>query len=1200
MKKTIITALSNLLHILRVRSPKIGRVYLMLSFMLVGQLFLAATGYAQTADSRITFELKSLSLEHGLNELGRLSNLRVAFTLPQVAKYDNITIKKGTRTVRETLNLLLQHTSLTFLVKDKSIVVVDKTVLNSGSNDQQKFVKSGIITDSENKPLPGVTVRVKNTNKGTITNYQGEFRVEVDKDDILSFSFVGYATKEVFVDDQTTIRVSLADDFKQLGEVAVVSTGYQTIPKERATGSFAVLDSTLLNRSASPNLLSRINGLASGVYMAAMTNQTNYSTQGRSTSYMIRGLSTINSDQSPLIIVDGFPFQSTSPYYQDVNSINPEDVESIVVLKDAAAASIWGARSGNGVVVITTKKGKYNQKPVVSFNIGLSVTPKPDLFSNRSMSTSDIIDVEKSLFNQGYYDAYNSTSLNYSSMKPVSQVISMLNAVKNGTMTQQQADARIAALSKIDVRNDILKNFYQTAIGQKYNVNVRGGADKYKYYLSVGHEDNQGVSFDYQKRTSLNITNSFSPIKNLEISLPISYTNNATGTNKGSYGSFSPYTQLTDANGNSQNVIFGGGYSDQLIQRATTAGLYNMSFNPIEQFNASQYNHSTTTMLTLNPSIKYTLPIGLSAELTYHYSKTLTNNEKFQSDSVWNVKNLVNSYTQIAYDGSVSYPINRGGTLDERTDEQTDISLRAVIGYNHKFGSDHQVDAIAGYERSETHINSNYNGWYGYNPNLGILQSSVDNNSYYDNPYYSTLLDETVPYSTQISTIQNGVTRQYTAFISYFTNASYTYKNRYTLSGSARVDMANLFGVKANNKRKVLWSAGGGWRIDQEPFYGVDWLPRLKLRTTIGYQGNVPSFNVQSLSTITYQSSETNSSGLPYAVLNNLPNPNLRWEQTRQVNLALDFGLKNNIVTGSVEYYAKKGTDLIGTYSVDPTTGTTFKTGNIASMKGSGVDVMLTSKNIETKDFKWGTRILFSHNSDEVTNYFLSNSFFLLPYNSMPYVVGKPVNGLYSYKWSGLDPLTGDPRGYDSKGNISTDYSDILNNTTKDNIVYNGPANPTIFGSVMNNFSYKGFNLSANITYEAGFYIRVPSISYYDLFGTNMVTSTGDLDYAKRWQKPGDEAFTNIPSMPTVANNNNDRDNFYRYSSALVAKGDNIRLQDISLSYDINNVKVINSIFSSFQIYTYYLSNIRLWRAANYQEQRPAQTISFGIRATIK
>ena len=1200
MKKTIITALSHLLHISRVRCPQIGRIYLILSLMLAGQLFFTATGYAQTADSKITFELKNQSLEYGLNELGKLSNLRVAFALPQVAKYDNITIKKGTRTVKETLNLLLQNTSLTFVVKDRNLVVVEKASLKTTTSDRKKIVTTGIVTDSNNEFIPGVTVRVKGTNNGTITNSQGEFKIEVGNDDVLSLTSIGYATKEVAVNDQSTIHVSMADDFTALKEVSVVSTGYQTIPKERATGSFAVLDSALINRSASPNLLSRINGLASGVYMSAMTNQTNYSTQGRTTSYMIRGLSTINSEQSPLIIVDGFPFQSTSPYYQDVNSINPDDVESIVVLKDAAAASIWGARAGNGVIVITTKKGKYNQKPIVSFNIGLSVTPKPDLFSNRSMSTSDIIDVENNLFGQGYYDAYNNSMLNFSSMKPVSEVVGLMTAVKNGTMTQQEANTRIAALSKIDVRNDILKNFYQTAIGQKYNVNVRGGTDKYKYYLSAGHENNQGVSFDYQKRTSINVTNSFAPIKNLEISLPIAYSNNATGTNRGSYGSFSPYTQLTDASGNSQNVIYGGGYSEQLIQKATTAGMYDMHFNPIEQFNASQFEHNVTTMLTLNPSIKYTLPMGLSAELTYHYSKTSTSNEKYLSDNVWSIKNLVNMFTQIGYDGSVSYPVNKGGTLNERIDEQTDMSLRAVIGYNHKFGSDHQVDAIAGYERSETNINSNYNGWYGYNSNLGILQSTVDNNSYYDNPYYSTLLDETVPYSSQIPTIQNGVTRQYTAFISYFSNASYTYKNRYTISGSARTDMANLFGVKANNKRKVLWSTGGSWRVDQESFYNVNWLPRLKLRATIGYQGNVPSFNVQSLATITYQSSETNSSGLPYAVLNNLPNPNLRWEQTRQINLALDFGLKNEIINGSIEYYTKKGTDLIGVYSVDPTTGTKMKTGNVASMKGNGIDVLLNSKNINSKNFKWNTRLLFSHNTDEVTDYFLSNSFFQLASYSMPYLVGKPVNSLYSYKWAGLDPLTGDPRGYDADGNISTDYSQILNNTTKENIVYNGSATPTIFGSVMNNFSYKGFNISANITYEAGFYIRVPSISYYNLFGTNMVTSTGDIDYAKRWQKPGDEAFTNVPSMPTVASNSNDRDNFYKYSSALVAKGDNIRLQDISLSYNIENSKIIKSIFSSFQIYTYYLSNLRLWRATQYKEERPAQSISFGIRATIK
>jgi len=623
-----------------------------------------------------------------------------------------------------------------------------------------------------------------------------------------------------------------------------------------------------------------------------------------------------------------------------------------------------------------------------------------------------------------------------------------------------------------------------------------------------------------------------------------------------------------------------------------------MSFNPITQFNAPQYTNTNTTLTTLSPSIKYSLPNGFSAELTYNYTKTLKSTEIYQSDSVWNLKNNINNYTQIGTNNVLTYPINRGGTLNERVDEQIDNNVRALLNYNHNLGADHRIDAVIGYDRNETHINSNYNGWYGYNTQLGTLQTLVDNVTRYTNTNYA-ILDVPLTMTSAVSTIQNGIYRQFTAFVSSFGNAAYTYKNRYTLSGSARGDEANIFGVSTNNKKKILWSVGGSWRIDQEAFYHISWLPTLKLRTTYGMQGNIPSFSVQSLATISYYASTTNSSGLPYAQLNNLPNPNLRWEQTGQLNIGLDFGVKNNIVSGSIDYYTKKGNDLIGTFVMDPSTGISSYTGNVAGMKGNGVDVTLNTKNIETKDFKWNTRILFSQNADEVTAYYPTTKYYQPYVNSVPYTVGRPINSIYSYKWAGLDPLSGNPQGY-VNGNISTDYSTILSSTTKSDIVYNGPANPTIFGSIMNTFSYKGFNISANITYEGGFYYRMSSINYSNLFGSNMITSRGDIDFTKRWQQAGDEKFTNVPSMPTVANSSSNRDYFYQYSSALVAKGDNIRLQDISLSYDLNTSKIKGSPFSSFQLYGYYLVNTYLWRAVDYKLQTPSQTISFGIRATLK
>jgi hypothetical protein len=446
--------------------------------------------------------------------------------------------------------------------------------------------------------------------------------------------------------------------------------------------------------------------------------------------------------------------------------------------------------------------------------------------------------------------------------------------------------------------------------------------------------------------------------------------------------------------------------------------------------------------------------------------------------------------------------------------------------------------------------------------------------------------------------------QQFVAFISSFANAAYTYKKRYTVSGSARIDEANLFGVKTNDRKKILWSAGGAWKIDQESFYHIKWLPLLKLRTTYGYSGNVPSFSVQSLATITYYSGNTNSSGLPYTALNNLPNPNLRWEQAGQTNLGLDFGLKNETLTGTVEVYQKKGTDLISSYNLDPTVGATSRMGNVGNMSGKGADITLASKNISTRNFQWNTRLLLSFNSDKITRYFVNPKYYQY-YNPMPQL-GRPVNSIYSYAWAGLD-AAGNPQGYDTTGKVSTNYSQILSYTKPRNVVYNGPANPTRFGSFMNDFSYKNFTISASITYYGGYYFRAPSINYSTLYGSNMLSGGGDIDFDKRWQKPGDEATTHVPSMPALANLNSNRDYFYLNSSVLVQKADNLRLKDVSLSYNIAALSQgRTAVFSNFQVYGYFYANMLLWKANTlgvdplYPAMKPDKTYTLGIRASFK
>ncbi|MFA5246031.1 MAG: SusC/RagA family TonB-linked outer membrane protein, partial [Pedobacter sp.] len=350
-----------------------------------------------------------------------------------------------------------------------------------------------------------------------------------------------------------------------------------------------------------------------------------------------------------------------------------------------------------------------------------------------------------------------------------------------------------------------------------------------------------------------------------------------------------------------------------------------------------------------------------------------------------------------------------------------------------------------------------------------------------------------------------------------------------------------------------------------------------------------------------------NQNGLPAANINNPPNPNLSWEKTGILNLGIEFGSKNGRLSGNIEYYSKKGIDLIGQSPLDPTSGQTSFRGNVANMKGSGIDIELRSLN-STGKLRWESNFLFSYTTDVITNYAISPVFASYmtdasltgSHTSFTPTPGKPLFGIYSKQWAGLDPNTGNPMGY-VQGVPSTNYS-ILNSSsgqTVDSLVFHGRALPPVFGALRNSFSLKGFTLSGNITYRFGYYFKRRSIEYSTLFTTGRSHS----DYTLRWQKPGDEAYTSVPAFP--ADNNSARDNFYRNAEILVEKGDNLRLQDISLSYDLTNKQWPKLPVRKLSIFIYLNNGGLLWTAneksidPDYPDMKLSRSIAFGLRTTL-
>jgi TonB-linked SusC/RagA family outer membrane protein len=1042
----------------------------------------------------------------------------------------------------------------------------------------------GRVRDAGGLPVAGATVVLNATGFGSVSDGQGRFGFTAPPGSyILRVSFVGYKPFERVVRvpgvvgngavdkgrvGADSILVVLERMWTALSEVTV-STGYQELPKERATGSFVQVDRALLERGVSADITERLRDVVPGL---------SFNTVG--TGLSIRGQSTLFSGADPLIVVDGFP------YNQPVGNLNPNDVESVTVLKDAAAASIWGAKAGNGVIVITTKRGAFNKAPVLTLNANVTVGERPDLFSVPGMSSSDYIDIERRLFGQGFFKPVESSDAHL----PLSPVVELLIAQRDGKISAAEADRQIAALRSLDVRKDISRYLYRPAVRQQYALSLEGGSAVHRYFFSAGYDKNldnlAGNGFD---RLTLDAANTWKLGSRLEFSLGMNLVQ--TGTDRNNPGKLTwnrgntvyPYAALADGSGNA--LAYNRDLRAGFTGTAAAAGLLDWAYRPLEELRGSD-NGVTVTDARVNTGLKYKLDgwlRGLNVQLLYQYDRGMTSGRNERGLGTFFTRNLINHYTQAGAGGLLSRPVPLGGIVDLSSGASVNHDIRGQLNYDRVFSEKHALTAIAGYEVQTLHLTGDQNRLYGFDAEHATSRpvDGLGNYFYYDN----LLSSGTVP----LGQSESDATDHYR---SYYANAAYTYDGRYTLSGSVRLDESNLFGVRTNQKGVPLYSAGLGWELSKEGFYGLSWLPYLKLRATYGYNGNVNK-NLSAYTTASYNSGNDSPTALPYAYITNPPNPELRWERIRNINLGLDFRALNGRLSGTFEYFWKQGLDLIGQTAYAPSSGIDVFTGNTAGTRGHGLDLSLESRNLAGA-FAWLTNFYVSAVTDKVTAYSRESpaSQYLAAGNQGSYPLqGRPLFALYSLPWAGLDPQTGAPRGY-LNGVPSTDYNAILTAAVPGSLVYNGPSRPAVFGALRNTFSYRGWSLSANISYKLGYYFRRSSVRY----GNDEGLTQQSGDYALRWQKPGDELLTNVPSVPLAPSLQ--RDDLYTYSSALVEKGDHVRLQDVRLAYTLGKGVLPFMGAGRLQVYVYAANLGILWRA-NKAGLDPDYPVTYGLPRTI-
>lgn len=1030
---------------------------------------------------------------------------------------------------------------------------------------QNKQVIKGYIIQADGLPVAGATVRTGHD--GTTADSKGFFKLSAV--DTLYISHIGFKSRKVVIGTNTLseLRIVLEPEMNQLSEVQI-NTGYQKLSKERVTGALVYLDSTILNRRVSSDVLGRIEDVAPGLAF-------NRNVQAKS-KLSIRGQNTIAGNADPLIVMDNFPYEG------DLGSINPNDVASITILKDAAAASIWGTRASNGVIVITTRKGRYNQATSFSLNSNVTLGEKPDLYYRPVMSVSDYVETEKRLFSEQFY-ANTEASAYHEMLTPV---VELLIAARDGQMTTDQANSLIAGLKNHDYRSDIDRYVNRQSVNRQFSLGLNGGTERQRYLLSLGYDKNLGnTRGNDQSRLTLNASQTYAFLnQKLELETGIYLTRSEAQANNESNVASYPYARLADDAGNPLAVV--RDYRTGFVTSAQEQGLLDWTYRPLDEL-TSGGNLNKSLDYRLNAGLKYKIIPELSASVLYQFNESTVNGRNLHGADSYFARNLVNSFTQVSGDGNFSYPVPPGGILDQSYQRVYGHNLRGQLDFSKVWAGVHDLSVIAGAERRALYTLGDSFRNYGYNADRA-LSAPVD----YVNSYPSFVN----PFSYMTVPGTESETDLTDRYISYYANMGYTYAQRYTFSASARKDLSNIFGVKTNQKGVPLYSLGVSWDIGEEGFYHFRQLPHLKVRATYGYNGN--SFtSYYAFTTAAVFPASLSSILLPYAQIGNPPNPNLRPERTRVVNFGLDFGTTNDRITGSLDYYFKHSSDLLGAIPFPSSTGITLFNGNFGSSKGQGFDLSLNSVNLKGS-FGWQSNLVLSMARDV-----------LVAYNSVPVITstvfngglntnsGKPLYSISSYASAGLNPENGNPRGY-LNGTVSENYSSIIAGASYDNLVYNGRATPPYFGALRNTFTFNAFTLSANVSFRLGYYFRKESIGYGQVYGLG-----GHGDYDLRWRAPGDENHTFVPSIPAsfIAG----RDDFYKYSAGLVDKADHVRLQDIKLDYRLADRLASKLLLKQFRLY-FYANNLGLlWKATKFDVdpdfavQLPVRTYAFGVQANF-
>jgi TonB-linked SusC/RagA family outer membrane protein len=1051
----------------------------------MGILFLLLLSVTSTyAQQRINVNYKEQPLTSVITDLKTKTGYDFVYQKKTLVGARPVTLAMNNVTLQEVLDRIFYRTNLEYEIVKKGIIIRPR------QKAVQPFRRTirGVVYDDEGSTLPGASVLIQGTNEGTICDAQGNFSIQVDsRNPILVFSYVGMKDKELLVTTKTgtSVSVTLESNINQLNDVIV--TGYQQIKRENATGSYQKISAKDMDQRYTGDITSNLEGKVPGLvkYNNGVTN-----------GITIRGAGSLSASTNPLVVVNGLPISGS------IETINPYEIESITVLKDASAAAIYGARASNGVIVVVTKKAQ-SEKLSVDFNADLRIANKPNYDNMNWCNAAEEMELNEYNFDyiknhagalQALKNQYSQYGRDYS---PFFQL--MMNHYL-GSVSDAEYKATKEKWSKNDFRKEWRDLLLRNDVTQQYNLALRTKGKYLNSSISLNYKtDNNASPGEYTRTLRLNYEGLLNVAKWMDMSFGLYVESGRTKSRLDKFGyrqmgSFHSYQSIWNDDGTPATLRAEVALDEPNLLDSS----YGFKSEEFVLQNDINHNFKQYRSTLIRPHIQLNVrpipELNLSAQ--FQYEDSYDKAESYYEAESYDIRHLYNLYTY-----NKKHYMPDGGLLDTDTSTGANYTFRTQANFDKTFAEKHAVEAIVGFEYRETKSRGNSSEIIGYNDQTQTNSTAITN-------LYDAYNLRNCDIGSQYSPVGHRLgTNFYTndilhRFYSIYFTGDYTYDHRYSASFSYRKDKTDLFGADPKFRGRPLWSVGASWNMQNEAFMrSITWIDVLKLRGSYGLTGNIDS-SVSSY--LTAKVTTEKIAGTQKATLNTPPNDQLRWEKTASWNFGADFSLFNNRLNGSLDVYYKKGTDILSTTDLDPTSGWSSLRINNAKIRNQGVELQLNgtilpAKNRNQLEIDASFGLALNNNKVLNINHEITSGSEALQRST--YHKGKPIHSLYSLAFGGLtiDKNGNQQANFKKKDGTLSDVPSFEDGFKPEDAVFSGGLDPKLTANFTPEISYKGFTLSAMFVFFGGHYMRVHAdewtvnsgmeYSLYDYTDNNLTTN---------------------------------------------------------------------------------------------------------------